>query len=107
MVVANAVAGLTEISETRGKGVLNLEDEATIPKLLAALNECTEWGQVFILDALARYEPPSANEAESITDRITARLSHANPAVVLAAIKVVMRCLDYIDNAEYGKNLCK
>ena len=27
---------------------------SVLQKLLAALNECTEWGQVFILDALAR-----------------------------------------------------
>jgi AP-1 complex subunit beta-1 len=26
-----------------------------LQKLLAALNECTEWGQVFILDSLSKY----------------------------------------------------
>ena len=26
---------------------------ATINKLLTALNECTEWGQIFILDSLS------------------------------------------------------
>jgi hypothetical protein len=31
-------------------------DTPTINKLLTALNECTEWGQVFILDSLAGYE---------------------------------------------------
>ena len=31
-------------------------DTSTINKLLTALNECTEWGQVFILDSLAGYE---------------------------------------------------
>jgi hypothetical protein len=30
---------------------------STVSKLLAALNECTEWGQIFILDSLAIYEP--------------------------------------------------
>eukprot|EP00438_Fugacium_kawagutii_P000602 Skav236174 [mRNA] locus=scaffold298:419749:435915:- [translate_table: standard] len=38
-------------------------------------------------DALATYEPTGPNDAESITERVTARLSHANPAVVLTAIK--------------------
>lgn len=107
MVVANAVAGLTEISETRGKGVLNLEDEATIPKLLAALNECTEWGQVFILDALAMYKPVDSHDANSIVERITARLSHANPSVVLAAIKVVLKYIDFIDSAEKQREFAK
>lgn len=31
-------------------------DTTTINKLLTALNECTEWGQVFILDSLATYQ---------------------------------------------------
>ena len=34
---------------------------ATINKLLTALNECTEWGQVFILDSLSNYAPKVAN----------------------------------------------
>ena len=42
------------------------------------------------MDALATYEPSGANDAESITERVTARLSHANPAVVLTAIKVIL-----------------
>ena len=53
MVIANAVAALTEISDTQGKDILNLDAEGSVAKLLGALNEATEWGQVFILDALA------------------------------------------------------
>ena len=45
MVVANAVAALTEIAEVSGKDVLQITRES-IKKLLRALNECTEWGQV-------------------------------------------------------------
>ena len=48
MVVANAVAALTEINEVSGKNVLQL-DRNTQSKLLRALNECTEWGQVSTL----------------------------------------------------------
>eukprot|EP00927_Polykrikos_kofoidii_P013220 TRINITY_DN1574_c0_g1_i2.p1 TRINITY_DN1574_c0_g1~~TRINITY_DN1574_c0_g1_i2.p1 ORF type:complete len:906 (-),score=163.92 TRINITY_DN1574_c0_g1_i2:227-2944(-) len=107
MVVANAVAGLAEISETSNRDLIDLESRGTIPKLLAALNECNEWGQVFILDALATYVPSSGGDAESITERITARLSHANPAVVLAAIKVVIKCMDYIDNQDVIRMLAK
>ena len=36
----------------------------TINKLLTALNECTEWGQVFILDALSQYQPKDDREAQ-------------------------------------------
>ncbi|CEL96292.1 unnamed protein product [Vitrella brassicaformis CCMP3155] len=104
MVVANSVAALSEISESAGKNVLPM-NENTISKLLAALNECTEWGQVFILDAIATHTPTSARDAESILERVTARLSHANAAVVMSAIKVVMRFLDRITNTETIRSL--
>ncbi len=96
MVVANAVAALAEISENSGKDVLQI-NSTMLGKLLAALNECTEWGawagararslrlrgcavsgaahagQVFILDMLAKYRP-SPKEAENITERVMPRL---------------------------------
>jgi vesicle coat complex subunit len=40
MVVANAVAAITEINESRPLIEINLQ---TVNKLLTALNECTEW----------------------------------------------------------------
>ena len=52
MVVANAVAALTEIQEMKKQSISFI----TLPicnKLLTTLNECTEWGQVFILDSLS------------------------------------------------------
>lgn len=107
MVVANAVAGLAEIAETCRKDLLDLDNKATITKLLAALNECNEWGQVFILDALSTYVPASSGDAESITERVTARLSHVNPAVVLAAIKVILKAMEYVDNTEVSRMLAK
>lgn len=107
MVVANAVAGLAEISATLGKDLMNLGEKGAISKLLAALNECNEWGQVFILDALASYKPTGPGDAESITERVTARLSHANPAVVLTAIKVILLCMEYIENSEVLRMLAK
>ena len=96
MVVANAVAALQEISEASAKDVFNI-DNVMLGKLLAALNECTEWGQVFILDALAKYEP-SAKDAEDIIERVTPRLKHANSAVAMSAVKVIMQYLSYIKN---------
>lgn len=90
MVVANAVAALAEIGEVSG----NFHDyinESSVNKLLTALNECTEWGQIFILDALSQYTPKDANEAQRTCERVTPRLQHANAAVVLSAIKVLMK----------------
>jgi AP-1 complex subunit beta-1 len=45
MVVANAVAALQEIQQASSTPVFQL-DPGSLFKLLRALNECTEWGQV-------------------------------------------------------------
>ncbi len=71
-------------------------DSTTINKLLTALNECTEWGQVFILDSLAAYQPRDEQDAQTICERVTPRLSHANAAVVLSAVKVLMKFMEVI-----------
>lgn len=44
--------------------------------------------QVFILDALADYEPLSPTEARGICERVQLRLQSGNAAVVLSAVKV-------------------
>ena len=85
------MAALSEINEASPSGQPLVEMNAqTINKLLTALNECTEWGQVFILDSLANYSPKDDREAQSICERITPRLAHANAAVVLSAVKVII-----------------
>lgn len=97
MVVANAVAALSEINEASVSGSPLVEMNAqTINKLLTALNECTEWGQVFILDSLSNYSPKDEREAQSICERITPRLAHANAAVVLSAVKVLMKFMEML-----------
>ena len=90
MVVANAVAALQEIQEVSGHPVFKITP-STFNQLLPALNECTEWGQVFILDSLATYTPTDPKEAELLIERVTPRLQHANSAVVLAAVKVILK----------------
>jgi AP-1 complex subunit beta-1 len=106
MVVANAVAALSEIDETAKEDVFSLNTE-NLKMLLAALNECTEWGQVFILHALSKYTPDDSREAEAIAERVTPRLAHANSAVVLSTIRVLMRLLEHINSGEFVKNMCK
>jgi AP-1 complex subunit beta-1 len=105
-VVANAVAALSEIQDATGKEVFEITG-AVLMKLLAALNECTEWGQVFILDSLAKYTPGDAREAENIIERVTPRLVHQNPAVILSAVKIVMMYMDAISNTETVGNICR
>lgn len=109
MVVANAVAAISEILESSPTAQQVLEMNAsTINKLLTALNECTEWGQVFILDAISNYTPKDDKEAQSVCERVTPRLAHANAAVVLSAVKVVMKFMEMLDpTSEYVMTLVK
>jgi len=109
MVVANAVAALSEINEASSTGASLVEmNTLTINKLLTALNECTEWGQVFILDSISNYSPKDEREAQSICERITPRLAHANAAVVLSAVKVLMKLMEMMaPDSDFVGNLSK
>ncbi|OIW11125.1 hypothetical protein TanjilG_22932 [Lupinus angustifolius] len=106
MVVANAVAALAEIQENSTRPIFEIT-VPTLTKLLTALNECTEWGQVFILDALSRYKAADAREAENIVERVTPRLQHANCAVVLSAVKMILQQMELITSTDVVRNLCK
>lgn len=110
MVVANAVAAISEILETSQSAHAALEmNSQIINKLLTALNECTEWGQVFILDSISNYNPKDDREAQSICERVTPRLAHANSAVVLSAVKVIMKLLEILEgtNQDYVGTVVK
>ncbi|XP_053726067.1 AP-1 complex subunit beta-1 isoform X3 [Synchiropus splendidus] len=108
MVVANAVAALSEIAESHPNSNLLDLNPQTINKLLTALNECTEWGQIFILDCLANYTPRDDRESQSICERVTPRLSHANSAVVLSAVKVLMKFMEMLPkDLDYYSTLLK
>lgn len=106
-VVANAVAAISEIASISGDPKVFVITSSFLQKLLAALNECNEWGQVFILDALASYEPRDAREAEVIIERVTPRLQHANSAVVMSAVKVIMRYMSIIDDDSVLRTLSR
>jgi AP-1 complex subunit beta-1 len=106
-VVANGVAALSEIAETSGRDVMKIS-ASVLQKLLAALNECTEWGQVFILDSLAKYTPADGREAEGIIERVTPRLQHANSAVVMSAVKVILSYMEMmLGNSDAIRNLTR
>lgn len=46
-----------------GEKVVNL-DRFRVQKLRTAMNECNEWGLIYILDAFALYQPNDAKETE-------------------------------------------
>eukprot|EP00045_Choanoeca_perplexa_P013193 m.147784 g.147784 ORF g.147784 m.147784 type:complete len:875 (+) comp16273_c0_seq1:55-2679(+) len=107
MVVANAVAALSEIHEYSKTGSVFELTGGTVSKLLTALNECTEWGQVYILDSLALYEPESDKERANMCERVTPRLQHVNAAVVLSAVKVLMKNVGQLRDADIQISLYK
>lgn len=98
MVVANSVTALSEIYHAAPETQALKVTSNTLRKLLMALNECTEWGRVTILTTLAEYRTNEVTESEHICERVSPQFQHANPSVVLAAVKVVflhMRNVNY------------
>lgn len=106
-VVANAVSALLDINDACGEDPVFKITPEVLNKLLVALNECTEWGQISMLTAITEYEPTSQEEIESIVERVLPRLQHANGSVVLAAIKVLLLCRDRLENEDMSAQIIK
>ncbi|KAJ2851254.1 beta-adaptin [Coemansia brasiliensis] len=98
MVVSNAVSALAEMNSMGGR-VWQLEPQ-TVGRLLTAVNECVEWGQIAILEALIEYEPRDEKEAENICERLLPRLQHANGSVVLCTVRLLLRYGRYVKRAD-------
>jgi AP-1 complex subunit beta-1 len=96
MVVANSVTALVEIMETAPETEAFALDSATLKKMLLALNECTEWGRITILTSLSYYRPVDIKEAEHVCERVAPQFQHANPSVVLAAVKAVFLHMKHV-----------
>ncbi|KAF8642930.1 hypothetical protein AX16_009318 [Volvariella volvacea WC 439] len=117
MVVANTVAALTDIHAAaiaanpqaisqNDSGVFHITSQI-LTKLLVALNECSEWGRVAILNALARYVAQDEKESEHICERVVPQFQHANGAVVLAAVKAIMIHIRQVRREDLIKQLAR
>ena len=106
IVVANAMQALNEITVLSGANQLKLKSK-NLKHILDSLATASEWGQVSILDALILYNPKKASHAEEVIEGVLPRLSHANPGVVMSAIKVILKFMDQIDNIDKVRNYCK
>ncbi|RKP10901.1 Clathrin/coatomer adaptor, adaptin-like protein [Thamnocephalis sphaerospora] len=104
-VIANAVAALVEISERSPSYQLEM-NMTTANRLINALNECSEWGQGYILEALLYVVPQETGEAELLAERIVSRLQHANSFVVLAAVKLGVYLMNYMSREDDIVALC-
>ncbi|KAJ3814870.1 adaptin N terminal region-domain-containing protein [Lentinula lateritia] len=105
-VVANAVAALSEIGD-RQDGVIFKLNLATANKLLAAIPESSEWGQIYILDSLLRYVPERHTDAEMMAERVIVQLQHGNSAVILTTIKALLYLMNYMENRQLIDYICK
>ncbi|WWC85696.1 uncharacterized protein L201_000562 [Kwoniella dendrophila CBS 6074] len=127
MVVANAVAALADIYEAslnlpdsppsdgtstpplsaKPNSELFIIDGPTLTKLLVALNECSEWGRIAILNTLARYKAQDEKESEHICERVIPQFQHVNAAVVLGAVKVIMIHMKAVTREDLIKSLTR
>lgn len=82
-------------------------DAALISKLLVALGECTEWGRIAILTAIAKYRTSDEKEAEQICERVVPQFQHANGSVVLSAIKVILIHLRAVHRDEFIRSIMR
>lgn len=98
MTVANAVAALSEIADVSNDPSVLALSSATVPRFLVALSECTEWGQVFILDAISTYVPAGPDEADTMVEHVIPRLQHNNAAVVLSAVRLIIAIMPLLDS---------
>ncbi|KAI0696088.1 clathrin binding protein [Cytidiella melzeri] len=111
MVVANTVAALTDIHHAAvaagSNGDIFVITSNVLNKLLIALNECSEWGRVAILNALSRYTAVDERESEHICERVVPQFQHANAGVVLAAVKVIMIHMRDVTSENLTKQLVR
>lgn len=120
-VIASALASLMDIWN-RSETIKLTIDYGIASNLVQILPDCSEyvdpqcwlcyanlparWGQTYILEALTSYVPQDHMEAELLAERVAPRLSHANSAVVLTAIRVLLYLFNYIANTNVIDSLC-
>ena len=107
IVVANACAAILEISKTANKNYFKFKKGQYLNKVLAAVADSNEWGQVYILEAISLYEVSDVTQAEQIIERVLPRLAHNNPAVILSAVKVVLKSVDVLPSGGNKKEVIK
>ncbi|KAJ2778447.1 beta-adaptin [Coemansia interrupta] len=100
MVVSNAVSALVEMNDMAPNQDIWKLDPGMVGKLLTAINECIEWGQIAILETLVEYVPRDEKEAENICERVLPRLQHANGSVVLTTVRLLLKYEKYVRRAD-------
>ena len=78
-------------------------------KILAALNDANEWGKIYIMEGISNsYDTSDTKDAEHIIERVLPMLTHNNPAVILSAVKAVLKFLEILPAAgDLAKSVVK
>ena len=105
-VLSSAIAALSEISLLSGIDYLKINSKI-LKKMLTALNDANEWGQIYILDSLMNYKKTKQSKSEMIIEAVVPLFNHINPAVIMSAIKVVLKFLDFIEDEKKVQNYSK
>lgn len=71
------------------------------------LADSSEWGQFFVLEILSGFKITDKKLAEFVVDRTLSRLNHINPAVVLTAVKVILKNAIVLDNKLILEGVCR
>ena len=98
-VVANTLASCMYISEY-SIGFKFRVDSAIADRLISCLDECSEWAQIYILEAIMTLEPKDGDEAVNFAERICPRLQHANSGIIMATVRVVLYLSNYSPTVE-------
>jgi vesicle coat complex subunit len=75
---------------------------------LVALNDANEWGKIYILEGISSsYETSDSKESENIIERVLPMLTHNNPAVILSAVKTVLKFMNNVSTQDLLKGITK
>lgn len=110
-VVASAVCAICELAAVDETQTILAALTSQITTMLNAMEECTEWSQVYLLEGIVHYfdqlgkQPgaaPRLQESEKIVSRIVPHLQSTNPAVVLSSVAVVVNFMQAFCNPQSG-----
>jgi AP-2 complex subunit beta-1 len=97
---------LLEINEKSNDVSFKLDVDVA-STLVTCLSECSEWAQIYILEAIMYLHPAEKGDAESVIDRVIPRLQHSNSGIVLTSTKVIIHLLSFAADSTYQDNIYK
>lgn len=104
-VVANATAALSDIVKftashlPQNTGFINFDAAFTREvneAVVGAIQEVSEWGLVSLLESIVYFLPARPDDAVAAAEKISMKLQHANPAVVIASIRAILHLIKFM-----------